>query len=68
MITSWLERVTALNLPWSDFAFWRMRGQSLGMQVWKIRTFNESDAVLTPHVVLSALEFMVSLACVGRSV
>lgn len=68
MITSWLERVTALNLPWSDFAFWRLRGQSLGMQVWQIRTFNESDEIPTPHVVLSALAFMASLACVGRPV
>jgi uncharacterized RDD family membrane protein YckC len=27
--------------------FWRLRGQTLGMQVWKIRTVNDSGQILT---------------------
>lgn len=30
------------------YVFWRIKGQSLGMQVWKIKTLNEDGRILTP--------------------
>ncbi|XOV90281.1 MAG: RDD family protein [Pseudomonadota bacterium] len=29
------------------YAFWRMRGQTLGMQVWKIRTVKDTGELMT---------------------
>lgn len=30
------------------YVFWRIQGQTLGMQVWKIRTVNEDGEIMSP--------------------
>ncbi len=48
------------------YAFWRMRGQTLGMQVWKIRTVTEAGQLLTSwQCILRFLAATISIATLG---
>ncbi len=48
------------------YAFWRMKGQTLGMQVWKIRVVNESGEIPDgEQCVLRFLAATLSIAVLG---
>lgn len=42
------------------FIFWRIKGQSLGMQVWKIKTVDDADQIISTRQALYRL-FLASI-------
>ncbi|MEO2173344.1 MAG: RDD family protein [bacterium] len=43
----WVQLICYLEMFCFNFYFWRFKGQTLGMQVWKIRVMNEEGGTIS---------------------
>ena len=49
LATVWVQLTCYIETYLFYLYFWRIKGQTLGMQVWKIRTVNEAGQLLSIH-------------------
>ena len=49
LATIWVQIICFLEMFLFYFYFWLVKGQSLGMQVWKIRAVNQQGAIMGPR-------------------
>lgn len=62
----WFQLLLYLEVLFFYFVFWRIQGQTLGMQVWKIRTLDYQGNIMTPRqCVIRFLVATLSLMALG---
>lgn len=62
----WFQLLLYLEALFFYFVFWRIHGQTLGMQVWKIRAVDDDGKIMTSRqCVLRFLVATLSLAALG---
>ncbi|MEX2488909.1 MAG: RDD family protein [Pseudomonadales bacterium] len=62
----WFQMLLYLEVLLFYFVFWRIKGQTLGMQVWKIRALDNEGNIMRPsQCVMRFLAATMSLALLG---